>query len=199
MLLCLLTTFRSKLIRNRLLCAIILTLTMELETPEPSTEATEGAEGGQAGAAVDPKSLCGFKRHEAVLQDLIGNSVEVDGTPRLNFGAKTRTAEKFGISERTVYSIWQEALASIAYGAPWMQLEDRTSRCGRKRKEVDLSNIESIPLQQQEMIRSTAHALGVTTWQVWRSSWEGRRGEEGRIRPTRSVLKPALQEFHHRD
>ena len=176
---------------------IILTLTMASAATGASTEAPEG--GGEE-VTIDPKALRGFERRTAILQELIANSTSMpDGSRVLNFGAKTSIASKFNVSPRTVYSIWEEGLKSAAANDGLMTLENRMSRRGRKRKEVDLSNIETIPLQQRETIRSTAHALGTTTWQVWRSTQENRRGEEGRIQPVKAVVKPALKDYHLRD
>ena len=97
----------------------------------PSTEASEAPNGVGGCVTVDPKSLCGFACCEAILQDLIANStLTTDCSRTLNHGAETEAAEHFGVNVRTVYAVWEEAVANVANGPPSMQLENHLSCCG---------------------------------------------------------------------
>ena len=74
---------------------------------------------------------------------------------------KERVAGLLNTSVRTVERIWKEANAQLARGEEINVSNKRKRRCGRKRADLDLSRIPSIPLNKRSTLRALARSLDV--------------------------------------
>lgn len=130
----------------------------------------EDGEGVQV-VATKPKHL-GNDRRNAILQALLTRSSKTDdGTLKLNHGAKKEVARLFETTERTCYSIWTKSVQHREEtGEEAMNVVNNRSNCGRKKKDISaaLATMATIPFNQRQTLRSTAHSLGISVWQVYR-------------------------------
>lgn len=100
---------------------------------------------------------------------------------------KERVAGLLNTSVRTVERIWKEANAQLARGEEINVSNKRKRRCGRKRADLDLSRIPSIPLNKRSTLRALARSLDVPY------STLRRRFKWGKIRKHTNSLKPTLK------
>ena len=75
-----------------------------------------------------------------------------------------------------------------------MAVTHRKKNCGRKRKDYSaaLANMPNIPASKRTSIRSTAHALGISTWGVYRMT-------HNEIKRHSNSVKPTLSERHKQE
>ncbi|XP_024318862.1 uncharacterized protein CG45076-like isoform X2 [Brachypodium distachyon] len=71
------------------------------------------------------------------------------------------TAALMDTSVRTVERIWAKALAQIARGEEVNVSNKKKGNVGRKKKDLDLPRVLTIPLNKRKTIRSLAKSLGV--------------------------------------
>ena len=137
----------------------------------------------------------------SLLENVTFTPLFENGDLQLELGAMTTVAARFGVSRQAVARIWKRGKESVAAGAESMVVDHRKSRCGRKKKDhsVALQNMSNIPINQRKTIRSTAHALGVSTWAVW--SMTKRGGGEGgaSVRRHSSSIRPMLTDRQKQD
>lgn len=89
--------------------------------------------------------------------------------------------------------IWQRAKKCRAQGIPVDVRSRKPKRCGRKKLQIDLSKVLSVPLHKRSTIRSLAKEIGV------RKSTLHNRFKEGLLRRHSSTLKPLLTEQNKRE
>ena len=134
--------------------------------PEAQEAAQEAPEGDGK-----KKHLSNDERN-AVLQALLARS---DGNRNLNFGAINAVAKDFGRSRQCIAGIWKRGMESLAHGSA-MVVDHRKKNCGRKKKDhsARLETMTNIPLKDRSTIRSTAHAMSISTWAVWKMTNNGK-------------------------
>ena len=103
---------------------------------------------------------------------------------------KELVASQLNTSLRTVERIWKDALDQIARGEKVDVSNKKKGNVGRKRKDLDLSRIPTIPLNRRRTIRGLARSLGVCPSTLYS------RFEWGELRRHTSSLKPGLTEVH---
>jgi transposase-like protein len=87
-----------------------------------------------------------------------------------------------------VQRIWQQTKQCRAQGIPVDVRSRKPKRSGRKKSQIDLSTVLSVPLHRRSTIRSLATAIGVNKSTVHR--WF----KKGLLRHRSSTLKPLLME-----
>lgn len=100
---------------------------------------------------------------------------------------KKRVAGLLNTTVRSVERIWREANAQLARGEEADVSNKRKGRCGRKRADLDLLRIPSIPLNKRSTLRALARSLDVPY------STLRRRFKWGKIRKHTSSLKLTLK------
>lgn len=87
---------------------------------------------------------------------------------------------------RTASLIWKSIKQCLHDGIPVNIASKRKGRVARKKKAVDLSAIEKIPLRQRRTLRSLSSASNVPREKLHRCV------NDGTLRPHNSTLKPSL-------
>ena len=100
---------------------------------------------------------------------------------------KELVASLLGIGLRTVERIWREANDQIAAGLPLDVSNKKKGRSGRKRKDIDLARIPTIPLNRRKTLRALSRSLGVSCTTLHR------RFKWGEVKRHTSSLKPLLK------
>jgi len=95
------------------------------------------------------------------------------------------------VSINQVRSVWRRVKQCRAQGRP-VDVRSRRKNCGRKKKQIDLSDVLSIPLHRRT-IRSLATALGV------KKSTLHRWFKQGLLRRHSSTLKPLLSDENKKE
>jgi len=111
---------------------------------------------------------------------------------RLRRKVTTNVAQLFQVSRYKVQRIWQRAKKCRAQGIPVDVRSRKPKRCGRKKLQIDLSKVLSVPLHKRSTIRSLAKEIGV------RKSTMHNMFKEGLLRRHSSTLKPLLTEQNKR-
>jgi hypothetical protein len=70
-------------------------------------------------------------------------------------------AELFNVNRHAVWRIWRRVKQCRANGLPVDVSFRKPKNCGRKKVEVDLSHVPSIPLRKRSTIRSLAADVGI--------------------------------------
>ncbi|CAN6347256.1 unnamed protein product, partial [Urochloa humidicola] len=96
-------------------------------------------------------------------------------------------ANLFGIPRSLVRSIWRKAMKCREQGIP-VDLKSKKVLSGRRKVEVDLSQVAAIPLRKRTTIRSLASELKVSRSTLHRAF------KEGKIRRHSNTLKPYLKD-----
>ena len=107
---------------------------------------------------------------------------------KLPKNATKEVAEFFQAHIRVVQRIWKCAREQIALGQEVDVSNKRTSQVGRKKVQLDLSQMATIPLNRRSTLKSLAKSLDV------RVSTLHRKFKLGEIRRHSSTLKPHLRE-----
>jgi hypothetical protein len=92
--------------------------------------------------------------HRKIMTDLQRQQIyeallERSNRGRLQKNATTIVAQKFQVSTSQVRSVWRRAKQCRAQGRP-VDVRSRRKNCGRKRKQIDLSAVLSIPLRRRK-------------------------------------------------
>lgn len=111
---------------------------------------------------------------------------------RLKRNTTNIVAQMFQVSTNQVRSVWRRAKQCRAQGLP-VDVRSRRKNCGRKRKQIDLSNVLMIPLHRRRTIRALAAALGV------KKSTLHRWFKQGLLRRHSSTLKPLLRDENKKE
>jgi len=101
-------------------------------------------------------------------------------------------AQMFPVSRYQVRRVWRRAKQCRAQGRP-VDVRSRRKNCGRKRIQIDLSDVLRVPLHRRRTIRSLANAIGV------KKSTLHRWFKDGLLRRQSSTLKPLLMEDNKKD
>jgi hypothetical protein len=97
-------------------------------------------------------------------------------------------ADLFNVKSYTVRSIWRIVKKCHTLGLPVDVSSKKKKNCGRKKPEVDLSQVATIPLDRRSTIRSLAERIGV------KRSTLHRWFKKGMLRRHSNTLKPCLKE-----
>jgi transposase-like protein len=125
-------------------------------------------------------------------QQIYETLLERSNCGRLQKNTTYIVAQKFQVSTSQVRSVWRRAKQCRAEGRP-VDVKSRRKNCGRKRKQIDLSAVLSIPLRRRRTIRSLADALGV------HSNTLHRWFKQGLLRRHSSTLKPLLRDENKKE
>ena len=130
---------------------------------------------------------------ETERQQIYAALLERSDRGRLKRKATTIVAQIFQVSRYKVPRIWQRAKHCRAQGIPVDVRSRKPKRSGRKKLQIDLSEVLSVPLHRRSTIRSLAEAIGV------KKSTLHRWFKKGLLRRHSSTLKPLLTEQNKRD
>ena len=122
-----------------------------------------------------------------------GGTVDDDGCPILQHGAKTKVIKKTGLAKSTVDRLWKEACEREKNGRDFLAVEEtRMTNCGRKQKNYaeKLEQLKTVPQGQRSTIRSAAEAAGIAKTTLQRCYKEGRNGLEVKTSRLKPLLKP---------
>ena len=89
-------------------------------------------------------------------------------------------------------AVWRRVKQCHAQGR-LVDVRSRRKNCGRKRIQIDLSDVLRVPLHRRRTIRSLANAIGV------KKSTLHRWFKDGLLRRQSSTLKPLLMEDNKKD
>ncbi|BAT15691.1 Os12g0125600 [Oryza sativa Japonica Group] len=133
------------------------------------------------------KNLTNIQRQE-IYDALVKKTIN----GRLRKKATTEVAEMFNIKRGRVQDIWRRAKQCRAQGIPVNVSSRKKTNSGRKKNEIDLSDVANAPLQLRGTLRSFASAAGIP------KSTLHRMLKEGLIRRHSNTLKPLLKEENKR-
>ncbi|KAL8107287.1 hypothetical protein AgCh_023913 [Apium graveolens] len=104
---------------------------------------------------------------------------------KLKWGTTKAVANEFSVTMRTVQRIWKRAKETSNGVVNVSHL--KIKNCGRKRVQIDLQQLKSIPLSKLTTLRSTAYAIKVAKSTLFRCLKRG-----GKIRRHSNSIKPFL-------
>ncbi|XP_074352653.1 uncharacterized protein LOC141691797 [Apium graveolens] len=110
---------------------------------------------------------------------------------KLKWGTTKAVANEFSVTMRTVQRIWKRAKETSNGVVNVSHL--KTKNCGRKRVQIDLQQLKSIPLSKRTTLRSTAYAIKVAKLTLFRCLKRG-----GKIRRHSNSIKPFLTDKNKR-
>ncbi|KAL4560955.1 hypothetical protein LXL04_033112 [Taraxacum kok-saghyz] len=119
---------------------------------------------------------------QAIYQFLLQKSIDGE----LKKGSISEVASIFSVSKRTISRIWHQAKIHVDQGLPIDLSSNKPMAVGRKRVQINLSQVSEIPLRRRANIRSLAKSINVS------KSTMDRRIKEGVIRPHTNAIKPTL-------
>ncbi|CAN6283788.1 unnamed protein product, partial [Urochloa humidicola] len=134
------------------------------------------------------RNLTEAERH-AIYEALLERSTH----GRLKRNTTTRVAAMLQVSRYQVQRVWRRVKECCAEGRPVDVRSRRPKNCGRKKIQVDLSAVLSVPLNRRSTIRSLAAAIGV------KKSTLHRCFKEGQLRRHSNTLKPLLKEDNKKE
>ena len=111
---------------------------------------------------------------------------------RLKKNSTNIVAQMFQVSSNQVRSVWRRVKQCRAQGRP-VDVRSRRKNCGRKKIQIDLSDVLSVPLHRKRTIRSLATALGV------KKSTLHRWFKQGLLRRHSSTLKLVLRDENKKE
>jgi DNA-binding Lrp family transcriptional regulator len=118
---------------------------------------------------------------EVERQEIYVALLERSNRGRLKRNATNIVAQMFQVSKYQVRNVWRRVKQCRAQGRP-VHVRSRRKNCGRKKIQIDLLDILSVPLHCRSTIRSLANAIGV------KKSTLHRRFKEGLLRCQSSTL-----------
>jgi len=89
--------------------------------------------------------------------------------PTLQRGVSKEVAQKFDVPRRVVQRIWREGQLGGITGVK----NKLTKNCGRKRIEIDMDSIKTVPLHERTTFQDLANALGVSRSTLYNRFKEG--------------------------
>lgn len=118
-----------------------------------------------------------------IAQSLLVQSSHLGNVP---YGAFQKAAKEFGVTRKTVYTIWSEAKKQIQSGVP-VNIRGRVK--GFKHRDeiqLDSNKVRSLSILERGTIRKMAVKLELS------KSTVGRMVKDGRLRPHTNTVKPVL-------
>lgn len=98
---------------------------------------------------------------------------------KINKGVVKRLSSSYQVSVDVIYAIWRQKIETG-------DVCHKKTKCGRKKKVIDIEKIREIPLHKRSSLRSLAEALECTTGQLMRLI------KKGVLRRHSSALKPHM-------
>jgi len=98
-------------------------------------------------------------QRQQIYEALLARSVN----RKLRKNSTTKVAELFGVHRSAVWRIWKRAKQCCDNGLPVDISSRKPNNSGRKKVQVDLSQVQTIPLHRRSNLRSLAKALGLTS------------------------------------
>ncbi|GJZ16140.1 ribonuclease H-like domain-containing protein [Tanacetum coccineum] len=111
---------------------------------------------------------------------------------RLKKGSIKEAATLFSVFPRTVRRIWQRAQHQVRHGVTADVSSKMPKVVGRKRVQIDFTQVSQLPLRRRATIRCLAKSIGVP------KSTLHRRKKEGDLRPHTNAIKPELTDANKR-
>lgn len=119
---------------------------------------------------------------QAIYESLLEESLNGE----LKKGSIVTLARKYGVSNRTISRIWHQARLQILNGSMVDVSSKKQLVVGRKRVQIDITQVSQIPLRRRTNIRTLAKSINVP------KSVVHRRIKEGELRPHTNAVKPHL-------
>jgi DNA-binding transcriptional regulator YhcF (GntR family) len=119
--------------------------------------------------------------------------LEKSNRGKLKRNTTNEVAQMFNVNRHAVWRIWRQAKQCRANGVPVDISSRKVKNSGRRRVELDLSQVETIPLHRRCTIRSLAHALGMNKSTVHKMF------KDGFLRRHSNSLKPYLREENKKE
>nr|GEV32856.1 transposase, Tc1-like protein [Tanacetum cinerariifolium] len=104
----------------------------------------------------------------------------------LKKGSTSLLAEKYGVSKRSISRIWHRARLQVLHGSVVDVSSKKTRVVGRKRIQIDFTQVSQILLRRRTNIRTLAKSIDVP------KSLVHRRIKKGELRPYTNAVKPHL-------
>ena len=123
--------------------------------------------------------------YEALLQRSVNGKLRKNTT--------NKVAELFNVHRSAVWRVWKRAKQCQANGVPVDISSRKPKNCGRKKVEVDLSQVQTIPLHRRSNLRSLTKALGSN------KSTLHRLFKQGLLRRHSNTIKPYLTEENKKE
>ncbi|KAI3940898.1 hypothetical protein MKW98_008270, partial [Papaver atlanticum] len=124
---------------------------------------------------------------------IIENLMEACINGKLGKGEIANIANRFSVSTRSVSRLWHDLKTANANGVMLDISSKMVKRVGRKKIQIDLELIKSIPLRRRTSIRSLACSLNLST-----STIHGRI-RDGNLKPRSSALRPDLTDDNKKE
>lgn len=99
----------------------------------------------------------------AILENLMQASIN----GKLGKGQITNIADRFSVSTRSVSRLWHDSKIASANGVMLDISSKMVKRVGRKKIQIDLELIKSIPLRRRTSMRSLAYSLNLSTSTIY--------------------------------
>ena len=119
--------------------------------------------------------------------------LEKSNRGKLKRNTTTEVVELFHVNRHAVWRIWRQAQQCRANGVSVDVSSRKPKNCGRKKVEIDTSQVETIPLHRRCTIRSLAQALGMKKTTVHQMF------KDGFLRRHSNSLKPYLKEENKKE
>jgi len=129
---------------------------------------------------------------DAQRQGIYEALLEKSNRGKLKRNATNIVAQMFQVSKYQVQRVWRRVKQCRAQGI-LVDVRSRRKNSGRKRIQINLSDVVRAPLHKRRTIRSLAKAIGV------KKSTLHRWFKEGLLRRHSSTLKPLLTEENKKD
>jgi hypothetical protein len=119
--------------------------------------------------------------------------LEISVNEKLRKNSTKRVAELFNVQRSAVWRIWKRAKECHENGIPVDISSRKPKNSGRKKVQVDLSQVQTIPLRKRSTLRSLAQALGAD------KSTLHRLFKHGLLRRHSNTIKPYLTESNKKE
>jgi primosomal protein N'' len=123
--------------------------------------------------------------YEALLERSVNGKLRKNSTKRV--------AEMFKVHQAAVWRIWKRAKECREKGIPVDISSRKPKNSGRKRAQVDLSQVQTIPLRRRSTLRSLAEALDADKSTIHRLF------KRGLLRRHSNTIKPYLTESNKKE
>lgn len=129
------------------------------------------------------------EQRQAIYEDLLKSSHH----GKLQRYSTRIIATKFQVSIHAVQRVWKRAKQCLVDGIPLDVSSRKRMKCGRKKIEINQSQIAAVPMQKRGTIRGLADAISAS------KSTVHRRFKEGELRRHSNSLKPYLKEENKKE
>ncbi|KAL6882610.1 hypothetical protein ACP4OV_011300 [Aristida adscensionis] len=155
----------------------------ELQGSVHEDHVQQGSQAQPANTVIKRKNLSDRERQQ-IYEALLYRSIH----RKLKRRTTTIVANLFNVNRCYVQSIWRIAKECRALGVPVDVSSKRKNNYGRKKVDIDLSRIATIPLDKRATLKALADELGVKKPTLHR--WF----KQGKIRRHSNTLKPYLKD-----